>query len=94
MVELKYVEDDRGHSLVNIVEPDVPGSECEIWCYEDPLQNAVDHGGGGTGPPSAPLWVWPGNPGPTSHPDAQGAGADLGRFESSEAHSKGPGSGG
>ncbi len=43
MAELKYVEDDRGRSLVNIVEPDVPGSECEIWCYEDRLGKAVAH---------------------------------------------------
>lgn len=47
MAILNYTEDDRGHSHVNIVEPRIPGSECEIWCYEDGLGNVVEHSGGG-----------------------------------------------
>ncbi len=39
---LRYVENER-FSLVNIVHPNVPGSECGIWCYEDVLGKAVAH---------------------------------------------------
>ena len=42
MAKVKYTEDDR-YSMVNIAVPSVPGSECEIWCYEDALGRAVAH---------------------------------------------------
>ena len=42
MPKLKYTEDDR-FSMLNITAPGIPGSECEIWCYEDASGRAVAH---------------------------------------------------